>query len=209
MRVLPHMMRRPTLRRLGVVAATLVTLWIAHPVLLTSVGSFMTVEISIEHADVILPMYQDPETIPAAAAEWLRRGYGKRIVLYRQKPGRLERLGLRPPRHETMRRLLESHGVPFERITEIGDDIDSNVELIGALAAHLDHRATARVLIVSAAPQSRLTWKVLQNAANGRLVLGIDAVTPKEFSAHNWWTNRDGLITYFDSYTLWLLRMIQ
>lgn len=201
---------RRTLRRAAILAALVAALVLAHRPLLAGVARLMTVETPIERADAILPLYQDPRTIPAAAATWLHRGFAKQILLYRPKLRRLEKLGLRPRPQEIMRRLLESQGVPPECIVEIGSDVDSASELVETLAGFLGPNRESRVIVVASAPRSRLTWAPLQNAVAGRLIdLRLDAVAPAEFDERTWWNTREGVITYFDSYVLLLLRFVR
>jgi hypothetical protein len=202
--------RRKAVRHAAILAALLVIALFARTPILVGVAQFMTVETPIERADAIVPLYQDPLTIPGAAAAWLEREYATNIVVYRRKLSRVERLGLRPAPHVIMRRLLEERGVRPERIVEIGDEIEREADLIEPLARFLGTNSRKRVIVVASAPRSRLAWSALDDAATrAGIDLQLDAVAPKAFDEHTWWKTRDGVITYFDSYCLWLLRWIR
>lgn len=171
----------------------------------------MTIRDPLERADLILPLYHEPDTIPFAAADLYHRGYADRVAIRRTRPGRLEVLGLLPPPHEVWRRMLEAEGVPPAAIVVIGSKLDNNnFELAQAMVPFLGSRRKIRVIVVASAPLSRLSRHDLRRALAGfPIELLIYPVPPREFDERTWWRSRKGWITYFDVYCLWLLRFLR
>lgn len=182
-------------------------LGLLHAPILTGIALFMTIRDSLEPADLIVPLYQEGDTVPFAAAELYRRGYARQLALWRTRPTRLETLGLLPPPHEIWRRVLQREGVPPEAIVVIGSEIGNDERLSRALAASLTR---GRVIVVASAPLSRLSRNDLRHGLAGAPIeLRMYPVRPKEFDEGTWWRSRKGWLTYFDAYVLWLLRFLR
>lgn len=203
-------MMRGWVRRAAVITAGGLVLVLMHGIILTAVARFMILDTSPRPADLIVPFYFEPNTVPAVAADLLRRGYASRIGLYRQRPARLERLGLRQPNHTVWRRILEAHGVPPEAIVEIGHDVASSASLADAIAGSVKPQPRARILLLVTAPRSRIVRNDLREPfAERALDIDVHAVPTSSFTDRNWWTSRDGTTAYFDAYVLWVLRFIR
>ena len=161
----------------------------------------------LEHADFIFPLYHELDSTSAAVADLYRRQLAPRVILYRERPTRLVKLGFLPPTHQIWRRLLEAQGVPANAIATIGPPVDTDVELGQALAT--GHRPR-RGIVVTSRPQSRVARNALRRGLDGAAVdLRIHAVTPAEINPRAWWRSRTGWIAYFDAYCLWFLTFIR
>lgn len=194
---------------IGALAVAL-ALGLLHAQILTGLAAFMTIRDPLERADLILPLYHEGHTIPFAAAELYHRGYADRVAVRRTRPSRLETLGLLPPPHEVWRKVLEAEGVPPEAIITIGSQIENKGELARAVAAVLGSRGKIRVIVVASAPLSRLSRRELRRGLAGSPIeLRMYPVRPREFDERTWWRSRQGWITYFDVYYLWLLRFLR
>ena len=178
--------------------------------ILAGLARAVTVTTPPTQVDLIVPLYHDPLTIPAATVDLLRRGYAGRIGLYRPRPRRLEAMGLLPHADVIWRRILESQGVPPHAIVEIGHDIRDETGLAEAMTEFFKSQPRSRILFVASAPRSRLAWASLRRAFERTHVgISIYAVAPAGFDERNWWQSRDGVVTYFDAYALWLLRAVR
>lgn len=204
------MTTRPWTRRGVIAAALLAGAVAAHSPLLAGMARFMTVSTPLERADLVVPLYQDPDAVPAAAAAVLRDGYAPRIALHRRHPGRVEALGLILPRHEVWRRILEARGVPPAAILVVGRDIENDADLAAAITAALGPDRPGRIIVVASAPWSRLASNSLRRAfADTAVDIDMHAVPIAAFNDSTWWKTQSGLVTYFDVYTLWLLRFFR
>jgi hypothetical protein len=78
------------------------------------------------------------------------------------------------------------------------------------MAPLLRSRRKIRVIVVASAPWSRLSRDDLRrDLAGSPIELLIYPVPPREFDEHTWWRSRHGLVTYFDAYYLWLVRLLR
>lgn len=190
--------------------ALAVTLGLLHRQILTGLAAFMTVRDPLQVADLILPLYQEGDTVPFAAADLYRRGYAERVAVVSTKPNRLEALSLIPPPHQVWRAVLEARGVPAVAIITIGSEIQNMRELAQALKTYLKNRRKTRVIVVASSPLSRISRYDLHRWLAGSSVeVRIYPVPPREFDEKTWWKSRHGWITYFDAYFLFALRLVR
>ena len=181
-----------------------------HGQILTGLALFMTVRDPLDQADLILTLYHAGHTIPFAAAELYHQGYAKRVALLRTRPSRLEALGLIPSPHEVWRKVLEAQGVPREAIITIDSRIENSETGPEAVALILGHARKIRIIGVASAPLSRLSRDDLRHRLAGfPIEISIYPVRPRDFDEQTWWHRRNGWITYFDVYYLWLLRFLR
>lgn len=206
-------MRRSARRilRLSLATACVVALGaVLHAPVLRLVAGAMTVETPLERADLIVPLYQAPETVSRATAALFHAQYASRIALYDPRPTRLEALGVMPKRTDTWRRLLEADGVPPDAIIVIGRSVGSSRQLADAVVGVLGRDGHSRIILLASRPLSRIAWIDHRRAFAGLPVqLTLRAVPVEAFDERNWWQTRAGIITYFDAYCLWLLRWVR
>jgi hypothetical protein len=181
-----------------------------HHHILASFAFFMTVRDPLERADLILVLYHEGHTVPFAAAELYHLGYANHLAVVRSRPSRLERLGLLPPRHKVWRKVLEGEGIPPEAIITIGSNVRGSIETGHAMAVFTQTRGIKRVIVVASAPFSRISRNDLIRGL-GRLKLDIRVypVKARYFDERTWWQTKDGWVTYFDVYYLWLIRFLR
>lgn len=206
--------RLPARARRWYVVGTVVAIWAAlgffHHHILAGFAFFMTIRDPLEPADLILVLNHEGDTIPFGAAALYDLGYAGHIALVRSRPSRLESLGLLQPRHEVWQKVIEGEGVPPKAILTIGSNIRNSVEIGQALAALARKSGMKRIIVVASAPLSRISRNdLLRGLVGSRLDIRLYPVKPRKFDERTWWQTRDGWVTYFDVYCLWLVRFFR
>lgn len=199
--------RRRGRRRALAAAGVVLGLFVAHGPLLRSVARAIAADTTPPSADFILPLYHEPQAVAPAAAQLLRSGHAPRIALYEARPTRMEIIGVIPKRHETWRDLLHTSGVPRDRIDLFGRSVTSYRQILEEILASTTTRPI-RLTAVATRPLSRIAAIDLRRAAEGLPVqVHVHATASAAVDERIWWRSSAGLVTYFDAYTLWLLRM--
>lgn len=203
----PHTKR---VRRLVVLAGIVAGLYIGHAPALRSVAAAISVDAPLERAHYVLPLYQAPDSLVPEVERLLREGYAPAVLLYRTRPSRLEAIGVVASPKQIWRELLRAQQVPEARIVEVPHVTLTYRNVFETVAR--GHRAgdRLRVLVLTSRPFGRIALMDLRRASEGLPIeLRIHSVTPPGFDDGQWWKSSAGLISYFDAYTLWVLRLLR
>lgn len=202
-----QLVRRRLVFALVGVPVLLAVFW--RPMLL-GIARFMHVDSPLADADFILPLYRDSISIAPATGDLYRRSLAPRVLLYRTRPNRLEKLGLAEPAHQVWHTLLRRQGVPADAMMTMDDVVSNDIELGRALARLSKRTKPLRVIVAVLGPHSRLSRNALREGiGEGNVDLRIYPVTPGYFEDERWWRSRVAWVVYFDSYCLWLLSFIR
>jgi len=178
-----------------------------HGRVLAGVAGFMSDGDPLARADAILAL-TDSDRSPFAAADLYRRGYAPQVLVARTRATRLEAAGLLPPRSDVWRRVLMHEGVPASAIAMVGRDLRDAVGVGRTLSS--PPLRYHRIIVVVFAPLCRIARADLRRgAASAPLEFVMHPVESDEFDRRTWWKSPHGVVTYFDSYVLWVLRFVR
>ncbi len=193
--------------RLGLGLA-LLGLLLTIPYGLDALGQWVRLQESLDRVDALLLLPGDRNTAPQAVARFYHQGLTHRVLLIARQPTRLERLGLRPPRHERQRQALLALGVSASDIDVLGPPVSHDPASGSVLARWAKAQLQPqRVLAVTAEPWGRL-WRhdLRQGLGPTSLELALWSAPSSRFGPH-WWRSRHGLMAYFDAFVLGLRRL--
>jgi len=181
-----------------------------HNRILDGIGCFMAVRDPIQKADIILVMDDEGHTSPQAVADLYARGYAPTVVIPRLRLTRVEQLNITLHKHDLWRKVLVYGNVPTEKIVFVGEDLKDSVAVGGALSEYTRSNNIKSVIVVTSPSFSRITRNdLLKGLAGQPLSIMMYPVRTRYFDEHDWWHTRQGVLSYFDAYLLWMLRRVQ
>lgn len=180
-RLIPDRRRLTARLALGAAWAIVVlgTLYVARAPLPTGLTTLLTLETVGPPADYIVPRYHDADSISTVAAEFYRRRLAPRAIVHRVESGRLDKLGLVPPAHESWRTLLKARGVPPHAIETLGTAVGDEVDLGRLLARFRRDAEPIRAIVIASTPLGRLSRDALRQGLEAApIALHLYPVTP-------------------------------
>lgn len=196
--------RRWLLGCVAVVSLLAGGVYLAHRPLLRAVAEFLVVQEATEASTYAVVLAGDFNHRPRLAADLMRRGLVREILVAQVELNAAERRGLVPDRSSLQVQMLRVHGVPEAAIVRLdaGLGVTSTYEEALAVRRYLEGRDRSQTLtIVTSAFHTRRARWVFRRVL-GDVALSIRAVPAPHgsFDTGNWWTTEDGLITVFNEY---------
>jgi uncharacterized SAM-binding protein YcdF (DUF218 family) len=174
--------------------------------ILTGLADLWTVRQPVAKADAVVVLGGGEQYRPFEAARLYREGCIAKILIPNVKSSLTERLGLTLPCSELNRRILLKQGVPESALIFIGDQVSSTYEEAMAVREWIQ-RSGARAIIISTDlfHTRRVDWLFHKLLAKTGVVINIDALSPEEYAAANWWQHEEGLIAFNNEVVKYLL----
>ena len=184
---------------LGIVV--LMLCWAAHLPLLRAVASWLDVGEAPRRADYVMVLNGGEDTRPFAAAALVTAGWAPRVLVTKTAPTPGVIDGILPAYHEINRRVFLKRGVPAANITILPGAATTTYDEAKALAAFLQDRPDARVLVVTNDCHTRRSRWVFARVLGERAgqVSFVSAPTD-EFPMDRWWQSQLGLLAVATEY---------
>jgi len=182
-------------------AVVLASCWAIHPRLLRAAANWLDVGEQPRLAGYVMVLNGGEDTRPFAAAALVKARWARRALVAEtaSPPEVIDRI--LPPYHEINRQVLLKRGVPADDIVILPGAAATTYDEAVALAAFLQDRPGARVLVVTNDCHTRRSrWvftRVLGDRA--RQVSFVSAPTD-EFSMDCWWQSQLGLQSIVTEY---------
>jgi len=195
------MSRRRLIVGLLFAAAVATLLWATYPCLLRAAARWLDVGKPPRRADYVMLLLGDERTRPFVAAALVNAGWARRVLVAESAPTPKTIDQILPPHHEIARKILFSRGVPPEKIVVLHVAAATTHDEAKALAAFLEDRADARVLVVTSDYHSRRSRWAFTRALAGRTE-GVSFVSaPTDyFDVDRWWQDQWGMMTIGSEY---------
>ncbi|HZS44157.1 MAG TPA: hypothetical protein VFC63_03580 [Blastocatellia bacterium] len=169
----------------------------------------MAVRDAIEKSDLILVDDEQGHWNPFAAANLYQQGFAPLVAVPRQRLSRIEELNITEHKEELCRQVLQSRGVPADKIIFLGQDLKDDVDLGRALGEYAKSQNLKSVIVATTPAMSRLSRSDLRRGLGSQsLTLRMYPVRTRYFDEHNWWHVRQGWVTFFDAYYIWILHSL-
>lgn len=188
------------LRRLSLLLAAMLALYVARAPLLTAVAAGLVMQPATASADWALVLGGD--RCFEQVAQLFHSGTIRGVLLIEFMPSRLVRIGVLPPDEELARRELTKHGVPESAIEVVRGRATSFWEAARNLDSWLADRADDRLIITCARfagrEQQLKLSRVFVSERTERL--GWLPLVDRRYDETNWWTRKEGVLDVFNSY---------
>lgn len=184
-----------------------VAVYLQRQFLLTKAGCWLIVSNSLhEPVDYVLVLGGGATTRPFVAAEIVRAGLAKKVLIPRFSQSEEVRDGISISEDEMMRQVLLRSDVSAEAIVQLDAVVDSTKAEARALADFLREIRGLRVAVVTSDFHTRRSRLLFSRACGddvGNLTF-IGAPTDG-FDASNWWRTERGTVAYVNEYLKLLL----
>lgn len=198
------------LRRLVLAAASLVAiaavLWVARAPILTAIGRFLTVEDTLEPADVILMFPGEANVRPTRVAELYDIGLAPTVVIPRSQNPDGDTSGVLPNLTDAAAAVMQRLGVPSDAIVilKTPGGSTSTRDDVRIFREYVERHDVRRVIGVTSMYHTRRARWALRRALDGLPIEIMMAPAPElRFSEDDWWQSEDGMVTYFKEYVKW------
>jgi hypothetical protein len=181
-----------------VVALLVLCLYLFRAPILRSAAWPLITEEPPEGVEWVLILSGDQSSERAAQ---LFRESGAQVLLVQGQPGRLERLGILPPRETRARIQLARQGVPEGAVVSVPSEGGTDWDAARALRGWLERRPEARVAALCDRFDSRRQRLVLDRILgpeSGRVRLL--ALPNRSHDETCWWTQKGGTLDLCNSY---------
>jgi uncharacterized SAM-binding protein YcdF (DUF218 family) len=151
----------------------------------------------VAKADAIVVLGGGLETRPFEAARLYHQGIAPRILLLNTRRNNTDEMGITTPGTELTRQVLLKKGVPEEALVIIGKDVASTHDECVAVRKWVEENHAKTILIPTDPFHTRRVKWFFGKALKGTGVeIRTEAVTPRDYTATNWWQNEEGLIAF-------------
>lgn len=198
-------------RRLVLAVASLIgvgaVLWFARARILTAIAAFLTVEDTLEPADVILMFPGEVNTRPTLAVELYYAGLAPTIVIPRSQNIDGDTLGVMANYTDAAAVVMQGLGVPRDAIVVLKTPggSTSTREDAQLFRDYVERHGIRRVVAVTSMYHTRRARWALRRALEGLSVNIMMAPAPElGFSESDWWRTEAGMIAYFQEYVKWV-----
>ncbi len=193
--------------------------YLAHPVLLRSVGGYLIVEDPLEQASAIIVLSAQSPYRVLEGARLYKDGWAPKVVLTRpsRKPSfdTFESLGIHLMEwHELHREVLLRSGVQSEAIVVIDQEVENTLAELKAVLQTLSPPSGATLIIVTSNYHTRRTQEIWGYLTDGNIrgIIHWARDDDPVFDTETWWKNRDfirllvneygGLVNYWLGFPL-------
>lgn len=171
--------------------------------ILTGLADFLIVNDPLQRADLIFVLNGDYNTRPLLAARLYQKGLAPQIAIARSQSTPTEDLGLTRNETDISVSVMETLGVPADRITVLPfpGGVTSTFDEAKVLRGYLDAHPLRRILLVTSAFHTRRArWIIDKELAPLPVSLEVAAAPYIGFDQTNWWKSEDGLVTLNNEY---------
>jgi len=170
--------------------------------LLSTAGRSLNVSAPLpEPVDYVMVLGGGANTRPFVAAQIVRAGLAKGVLVPRFEESDEVRDGLVPAEHEIIRQVVLRSGVPADSVVLLDSVVDSTASEAKCLAGFLDEHPDARVAVVTSdfhTRRTRMLFACACHAHTGNLCI-VGAPTDG-FDASNWWRDESGVVQYLNEF---------
>lgn len=176
-----------------ILASLLLACVAGHKPLLRTCARLLIVEEQTKKVDWVQPSGGDRRF--DIAAEWIRDGQAKRVLLFEDSLRNLTRYGILPPGHEIALKELDKRGVPQSMIDLRPRDQSLSRPPFADLVRCLTEDESARVGILVDRFSTRQLRLALDRALDVELArrVTVVALTDRRYDESNWWKSREGI----------------
>lgn len=203
-------------RRLGrrfvvflVSAGIIMASWLARHTILVGAARMLVNEDPLGCAEIIVASNSLPQATALEAAQLYNQHVSARIVMagWAHNPlvPTVRRLGI-PSLDTTEMNLaiLERSGVPSAAITVLPGQVDGTETEVAAIAAFVDRRHLASVLVVTARSHTARTKWLLQRTLRTKAQVFVRSPRSDSFSVGQWWLEREHSREVVTEFLRWL-----
>jgi len=192
-------------RRLSVglllVAVVLALLWAGRAPLLRAAARWLDVGGPPRRADYIMVLNGDESTRPFAAAALAKAHWARRVLIAEVVPTPAVIEGICPAYHDINRQVLLKRGVPAARIVILPGRAATTYDEAKALAAFLQDRPHARVLVVTSDYHTRRSrWAFARALGEWAGQVSFVSAPSDQFNMDRWWQDQWGLVAIASEY---------
>jgi uncharacterized SAM-binding protein YcdF (DUF218 family) len=185
--------RRRFLVALLLGAVVLASCWAVHPCLLRAAADWLDVGQQPRPADYVMVLNGGEDTRPFAAAALVKAGWARRALVAEVAPTPEVIDGIVPPYHEINRQVLLKRGVPAADVSILPGAAAATYDEAVALAAFLQNRPDARVLVVTNDCHTRRSrWVFARVLADRAGQVSFVSAPTDEFPMDRWWQSQIG-----------------
>jgi len=201
------LVKKHTLRNILAAGALLLSLVILtfafRSQILTSIANYLIIKDELQPADAIVLLNGDFDTRPFRAGELYKQGLAPIIVVARAENTPVVDLDLIPNDTDVSVGVMESLGVPREKIIilPVSGGTTSTFEEAAAVKQYTKSNSVHRIILVTSAFHTRRArWIFVKAFASSPVSLELAPVPYTDFDHTNWWKNETGLITLNNEY---------
>ena len=148
-------------------------------------------------ADAIVILGGGLQTRPFEAARLYHQGLAPKILLLNARRNDTDDLGITTPSTELTRQVLLNKGVPEGAVVVIGEGVASTHDECVAVRAWVETNHAKRIIIPTDPFHTRRVQWFFRKALKGTgAEIRTEAVTPREYTATDWWQHEEGLIAF-------------
>jgi uncharacterized SAM-binding protein YcdF (DUF218 family) len=187
------MRRRRWLIAVSLSAVALASCWAIHPCLLRAAASWLDVGGCPQSADYVMVLNGGEDSRPFAAAALVKAGWAQRALVGEVAPSAEVLDGIMPPYHEINRQVLINRGVAEAHIALLPGAAAATYDEAVVLAAFLEDRPDARVLVVTNDFHTRRSRWVFARVLGDRAgQVSFVSAPSDEFPMDRWWQSPVG-----------------
>jgi hypothetical protein len=194
--------RRRWLRRLLFALLLAGAVYLARAPLLRGTASLLIVEDPVREVDALVLLNGD--RLWERAAALYHAGAAKRLMLFHDAPGRLERLGVLPDPDEEIRREREKYTIPETAVEVLKIEKHGDWNRARRLRDWLNEHSEAQVFILCDRFSSRRAHCLYTRELGGLSErVHWQALPDRRYDETSWQRNKVGVLQLFDSYLSW------
>jgi uncharacterized SAM-binding protein YcdF (DUF218 family) len=183
---------RGCLGSIGIAIALLAAVWIAREPILSAMGQWLDVGVPPRRADFAMILTGDENTRPFVAAalvkkDWVRQALATQV---KNPPGVADDDELAC--NENIRRIMRHQGIPSDRFLTLPGEATTTFDEAQALAAFLETRPDAKVLIVTNHYHTRRAKWIFSRMLPSTVSISMISVPADNFDLREWWKNEKG-----------------
>jgi uncharacterized SAM-binding protein YcdF (DUF218 family) len=183
---------RSCLWSIGIAIALLAAVWIARAPILSAMGQWLDVGVPPQRADYAMILTGDENTRPFVAATLVKKGWAQQALATQVKnpPGVADDAELAC--NENIRRIMRHQGVPADQFLTLPGEATTTFDEAQALAAFLETRPDAKVLIVTNHYHTRRAKWIFSRVLPSTVSISMISAPTDNFELREWWKNEKG-----------------
>jgi hypothetical protein len=124
------------------------------------------------------------------------------FLVVKRRPGRLERLDIRPAFQSLAKRELALRGIPVARVTAIGEAVVTDWDQSRVLSEWLAREPSASLIVLCDRFRGRKVRHILRAVLRDEEFRRVTtlAVPDLSYNESNWWRCRRGVLDLFSAY---------
>ena len=199
--VVPDGRRRRWWLLAGFMAFAAALVWVMREPLLQEMAKWLDVGQPPQNADYVMLLNGDENTRPFSAAALVKSGFAKSVLITELKNTSAETGSLLPPYHEINRQAILKRGIAPGDITILPGSASTTRDEAEALAAFLQDRPNARVLVVTSDYHTRRTrWVFRATLGAQSRRLSFVSAPSDGYNRDRWWQDEEGFLAIGSEY---------